>query len=101
MQNTRRRGLYQPYSNIIYGVGSTSGAALGGAMAEFLGWRWEFGVQVPVLAICLGVSLLAIPHDIGLQERSKGMCKALQEFDLNGSVLLTISTTSIILGLVS
>jgi MFS family permease len=33
------RGAYQSYINIIFGVGSALGAALGGAIADHLGWR--------------------------------------------------------------
>lgn len=39
------RGVYQSYINIVYGLGSALGVAAGGAMADTLGWRWEFGVQ--------------------------------------------------------
>jgi Na+/melibiose symporter-like transporter len=39
------RGIYQSYINIVYGLGSALGVATGGAMADHLGWRWEFGVQ--------------------------------------------------------
>lgn len=39
------RGIYQSYLNILFGLGSALGAASGGAMADHLGWRWEFGVQ--------------------------------------------------------
>lgn len=35
-----RRGAYQSYINMVYGLGSTLGAALGGFMADYLGWRW-------------------------------------------------------------
>lgn len=70
-------------------------------MAETLGWRWEFGVQVPVMLLCLGISIVAIPGDIGLQDRSKGIWVAIKEFDGKGSVLLATSTTALILGLVS
>ncbi|KND91749.1 Multidrug resistance protein fnx1 [Tolypocladium ophioglossoides CBS 100239] len=94
-----RRGVYQSYSSIIYGVGCALGAALGGIMAETLGWRWEFGVQVPVMLLSLGVSIVAIPGDIGLQGSSKGIWVAIKEFDGKGSVLLVTSTTALILGL--
>lgn len=39
------RGIYQSYINIFFGLGAALGAATGGAMADNLGWRWEFGVQ--------------------------------------------------------
>ncbi|KAJ4864796.1 major facilitator superfamily domain-containing protein [Trichoderma breve] len=93
------RGNYQSYVNMSFGTGAALGAALGGAMAEALGWRWEFGVQIPPLLLCIAVVVLVIPDDIGLKGPRKGFREALGEFDFKGSALLTVSTTSAILGL--
>lgn len=97
----RRRGTYQSYVTANFGAGSALGAALGGAMAEALGWRWEFGVQVPALLLCMAMSAVVIPDDIGLQGPRRGILDAMRRFDFTGSALLTVSTTSAILGLVS
>jgi predicted MFS family arabinose efflux permease len=70
-------------------------------MAEALGWRWEFGIQIPPLLLCVAVSLVVIPDDLGLKGPRRRVADALREFDYKGSMLLTISTTSAILGLVS
>lgn len=70
-------------------------------MAEMLGWRWEFGVQVPVLVLCLGICLVVIPGNLGLEERSNSAWDALRGFDFKGSVLLALCTSSLIIGLVS
>ncbi|KAG5951433.1 hypothetical protein E4U53_003109 [Claviceps sorghi] len=95
-----RRGSYQSYMNMIYGAGSALGAAIGGAMAEALGWRWEFGVQLPPLVLCLAVSAIAIPPGLGVQGGApKSMWTALREFDTKGSLLLTVSVSFLILGL--
>ncbi|KAL3951701.1 hypothetical protein ACCO45_013418 [Purpureocillium lilacinum] len=94
-----KRGLYQPYTNIVYGGGCALGAALGGVMAETLGWRWEFGVQVPFLLLCIGISSVVIPEGMGLRGPSKGAWNAIKEFDGRGSVLLATATTALILGL--
>lgn len=96
----RRRGAYQSYINVTYGVGSALGAALGGAMAEALGWRWEFGVQIPPLVLCIGVAAIAIPAELGIAEERKGVWQALREFDAKGSLLLTAAICFLILGLV-
>ncbi|CAM1511369.1 Fc.00g088820.m01.CDS01 [Cosmosporella sp. VM-42] len=93
------RGAYQSYINANYGVGSALGAAVGGAMADYLGWRWEFGVQVPPLVICMGIAWVAIPNDLGIQGERKGVWRALREFDAKGSLLLTTSISFLILGL--
>ena len=88
--------------NATYGAGAMMGAALGGAMADYLGWRWEFGVQVPLLVVCLVVSILVIPDDIGLYGKKKQTLReALRRFDFKGSFLMSTSVTFLILGLVS
>ncbi|GJN80882.1 hypothetical protein PLIIFM63780_004412 [Purpureocillium lilacinum] len=97
-----RRGAYQSFINVTFGVGSALGSALGGAMAEALGWRWEFGVQIPPLLLCIGVSAVAIPADLGVVEcgrERKGVWAALREFDARGSLLLTGAISFLILGL--
>lgn len=97
------RGTYQSYLNIVYGIGSTLGAATGGAIADHLGWRWEFGVQVPAIVICLCISIICVPDDLGLVggARRKTVWEATKTFDFKGSILLTTSLTFLILGLVS
>ncbi|CCF39204.1 vacuolar basic amino acid transporter 1 [Colletotrichum higginsianum] len=84
---------------MIYGVGSALGAALGGAMADHLGWRWEFGVQVPPLILCCVIAVIAVPSDLGLVGKRETFVQALKAFDFKGSILLTTSITFFVLGL--
>ncbi|KAL3427263.1 hypothetical protein PVAG01_00772 [Phlyctema vagabunda] len=95
------RGAYQSYINIIFGLGSALGAALGGAIADHLGWRWEFGVQVPAIALSLTLACLNVPKNLGLPEgvQQKSIWEAMKVFDYWGSLLLTSSITFLILGL--
>ena len=73
----------------------------GGVLADTLGWRWEFGVQVPVVAACLVVGVFVIPDDLGLAGRKrKTVREAMRTFDVRGSVLLLGVVTCLILGLV-
>ncbi|RYP42443.1 hypothetical protein DL768_010335 [Monosporascus sp. mg162] len=94
-----RRGAYQSYINIVYGIGAAAGAALGGLMADRLGWRWEFGIQVPPLVLMLFVTAWVIPADLGLYEKRETLMEAVKAFDFAGSLLLTTSITFLILGL--
>jgi MFS family permease len=86
---------------MVYGVASTSGAALGGFLAENLGWRAEFGIQVPPLLLCVGVSAITIPGDLGMSERThkQTVIQAMKQFDFKGSFFLTTSITFLILSL--
>ncbi|KAF3357266.1 Peptidyl-prolyl cis-trans isomerase-like 1 [Verticillium dahliae VDG1] len=99
MVTIEARGEYQSYLNITYGIGSALGAALGGAMADHLGWRWEFGIQVLPILVCVLVAFLAVPHDLGIVGKRETFLEALQAFDSRGSLLLTMSITSLVLGL--
>ncbi|TVY34972.1 putative transporter [Lachnellula subtilissima] len=95
------RGVYQSYINIVFGVGSALGAALGGAIADHLGWRWEFGIQVPALVFCLCIACFTVPKNLGLADgvQKKSVWEAMKVFDYIGSSLLTLSITFLILGL--
>ncbi|ORY65206.1 major facilitator superfamily domain-containing protein [Pseudomassariella vexata] len=94
-----RRGTYQSYANVVYGLASASGAAFGGLMADTLGWRWEFGVQVFPLLISLVICVFTIPKDLGLYVDRESFFQAMKAFDFSGSGCLTMSTTFLILGL--
>jgi predicted MFS family arabinose efflux permease len=97
------RGKYQSYINIVYGVASALGAATGGAIADGLGWRWEFGIQVPYIFICLLAACFTLPMNLGLKdgEAKESFSAAMKAFDYRGSLLLTSSLSFLILGLVS
>ncbi|KAF3055639.1 Vacuolar membrane amino acid uptake transporter fnx2 [Daldinia childiae] len=94
-----RRGSYQSYINVVYGLASALGAALGGLMADSLGWRWEFGIQVLPIILCFVVAYYGIPGDLGLQDKHQSFKEGMKTFDFKGSILLTISTTFLILGI--
>ncbi|KAI1082694.1 major facilitator superfamily domain-containing protein [Whalleya microplaca] len=96
----KRRPTYQSYLNLMFGLGAASGAALGGVMADKLGWRWEFGIQVIPIGLCLAIAVLGIPADLGLQTgKAKTFAEAMKTFDHLGSLLLITSVTFLILGL--
>ncbi len=98
----RQRGAYQSYLNMVYGVASAAGAALGGLMADRLGWRWEFGIQVFPIVLTLCVTAWVVPADLGIVPggRRETLAEAVRAFDFAGSALLTTSITFLILGLV-
>lgn len=46
----RERGVWQGYLNIIFAAGTSTGAPLGGLLADSVGWRWS--VAPPSNALC-------------------------------------------------
>ncbi|KAF1985165.1 MFS general substrate transporter [Aulographum hederae CBS 113979] len=98
------RGGYLSFLNLASGVGSSLGAAMGGFLAETLGWRWEFGIQVPAIALCVVVAYFSTPPALGpmlsrTSQVSQTFVETLLSFDLAGSALLTSSVTFLILAL--
>ncbi|KFY17823.1 hypothetical protein V492_00352 [Pseudogymnoascus sp. VKM F-4246] len=89
------------YINIVYGLGSALGVATGGAMADHLGWRWEFGIQVPALVLILATSCIFVPRGLGLSDNkeNESFLTAMKTFDYKGSLVLTAGTTFLILSL--
>ena len=70
-------------------------------MADYLGWRFEFGVQVIPLLIGIVIAYIAIPENLGLYGKDREpVLTAMRNFDFRGSALLTSSITFLILGLV-
>jgi len=97
----RIRGAYQSYINMAFGAGAMLGAGLGGMMADYLGWRWEFGVQVPVIMLVFVASIFALPDGLGLHGRqAQTVWEGMKNFDFKGSFLMIAAVTFLILGLV-
>jgi MFS family permease len=89
-----KRGIYQAINNLTLGIGATLGASLGGIIADNLGWRWAFFLQLPLAAfgICVGVVSIKNPRTIRVGDR-------LQQLDYPGSVLLVLGLTILLTGL--
>ena len=58
----RKRGMYQALQNCIYGFGAIAGASFGGSIADHIGWRWCFLLQVPVSVLALAVGYFVIKN---------------------------------------
>jgi len=72
--------------------GAAAGVLLGGVFTQYLGWRWNFFVNVPV-GIGVGLSGLRIlPRHIGEEQRTV-------KLDLPGAALATIGLISLVYGL--
>ncbi|KAL9088900.1 MAG: hypothetical protein Q9165_005957 [Trypethelium subeluteriae] len=96
------RGVFQSYLNLFFGAGSAAGAAFGGFLCDRLGWRWTFGMQVPVVAVVMILSAFTIPSSLGphlARNSDKTARQLIANFDITGSILLTLTVGLLILGL--
>lgn len=72
--------------------GAAAGVLLGGILTQYLDWRWNFFVNVPVgIAVVLGAMAL-LPHHLGEEGKKKSL-------DLPGAVLATSGLMTLVYGL--
>jgi MFS family permease len=96
----RERGMYQAAQNVLHGFGSICGASLGGLIADTIGWRWCFFLQVPVSAFALLVGHLVIKRTAAPHSPSYGgIWELWKKVDLLGSLLLILGLSSQLAGL--
>ncbi|HZP55885.1 MAG TPA: DHA2 family efflux MFS transporter permease subunit [Candidatus Saccharimonadales bacterium] len=72
--------------------GAAAGVLLGGVLTQYLSWRWNFFVNVPVGIAVVFVSIRMLPHHIGEEHKKATL-------DLPGAVLATSGLMSIVYGL--
>jgi EmrB/QacA subfamily drug resistance transporter len=72
--------------------GAAVGVLLGGVLTQYLDWRWNFFVNVPVGIMVVLAGLRLLPHHIG--EEKKRL-----KLDLPGAVLGTAGLMSLVYGL--
>lgn len=89
----QRRGLYQAANNVWFGVGSALGASLGGVIAQAIGWRYVFLLQVPIslTAVLGGFFLIKDPEVMPLPRGAS--------VDVLGATSLVLAVSSLLLAL--
>jgi MFS family permease len=90
--------MYQAMQNGIWGLGGISGASLGGAIADKIGWRWCFLLQVPVSIFALFVGAIAVKNQAGnlFEDGIKAVWKRV---DFTGALFLVLAISVQLLGL--
>ncbi|KAK2742810.1 hypothetical protein FQN57_005101 [Myotisia sp. PD_48] len=90
------RGKWQGYNNIVYATGAGLGAPLGGALADTLGWRWSFLLQVPITLIAFFNVLLTLKEQRSLDINWKSN---IRNIDFMGALLLVGAISTLYIGM--
>jgi MFS family permease len=92
----RERGKWQGYINIVFAAGASSGAPLGGLLADSIGWRWAFIGQGP---ICL-VAFIAVSLALNLPKRDDSHWKKkFARIDFLGAAVLISAVFTLLVAL--
>ncbi|KAF2727084.1 MFS general substrate transporter [Polyplosphaeria fusca] len=92
----RRRGMYQALQNGVFGFGAIAGASFGGSIADSIGWRWCFLLQVPISAMALVLGYLVVKNPLELHPTWK---EIRAKVDFSGSFLLVTGVSIQLVGL--
>ncbi|KAL4966322.1 MDR family MFS transporter [Aspergillus stella-maris] len=95
----QRRGMYQAAQNVLHGFGSICGASLGGSIANTIGWRWCFLLQVPVSIFALIVGRIVIPKPEKPSPAFASGTSVWKQVDLTGALLLILGLSVQLVGL--
>ncbi|KAJ2912592.1 hypothetical protein MD484_g7815, partial [Candolleomyces efflorescens] len=92
----RSRGTWQGVLNIIWASGNATGASLGGYLADTIGWRWAFLIQVPLAFFAFG----AVSVSLRLPARESGdFYTKLRRVDFTGAITLVTTILLLLIGL--
>ncbi|KAK4093087.1 hypothetical protein Purlil1_2244 [Purpureocillium lilacinum] len=95
----RKRGMYQAMQNGIFGFGAIAGASFGGTIADHIGWRWCFLLQVPVSVMAFVVGWLVLKNQSGGFSLNDGLGAAWKRVDVSGALLLVAAISIQLVGL--
>ena len=90
----RRRGVWQGFGNISFGVGAGVGGVFGGWINDVWGWRNAFLIQVPLTVVSGLLAWFLI--DIPIKQIEKSAWKRI---DVMGAVTLVATLLLLLLGL--
>lgn len=85
----RFQGRVQARVSMVFGGGAAAAPLVGGAITQYLGWRWCFFANLPALLVCL-YELTRLP---ALEPRGK------LSIDWKGAVFLTLFSCPLLLAL--
>ncbi|KAF8735581.1 hypothetical protein AX14_001833 [Amanita brunnescens Koide BX004] len=93
----RDRGTWQGVLGVIFASGSAIGAPLGGFLADNIGWRWAFLIQVPICV--LAIASVALALHLPATNKSTSLSANIKRIDIGGAITLVLTVFFLLYGL--
>ncbi|KAL8715818.1 MAG: hypothetical protein Q9220_000485 [cf. Caloplaca sp. 1 TL-2023] len=90
----RKRGLWQGFGNVVYGVGAGLGGVFGGWINDVWGWRVAFLIQVPSTVLSGILIFFTVRIPVKSSDRSTW-----KRIDFLGAVTLIVTLMLLLLGI--
>ncbi|KAJ7176127.1 MFS general substrate transporter [Mycena crocata] len=99
----KSRGLYQGFTNLLFGLGGAIGGPLGGWLGDTIGWRAAFFCQSPFLLFGVLLLYLKVREPPSLltasEDPNSGVLAKLKRIDYAGSLCLVSALLTFLIGL--
>jgi MFS family permease len=91
----RVRGFYLGLTGMVWGVASAVGPLLGGALTQYVSWRWNWWVNLP----CLEFPFVVLYFCLRVHNPRTSLLRGIQAIDWFGTGAALGLSTMILLGL--
>ncbi|KAI0594713.1 major facilitator superfamily domain-containing protein [Biscogniauxia sp. FL1348] len=95
----RKRGMYQALQNGMFGFGAICGASFGGSIADNIGWRWCFFLQVPISVVALVLGWMVVKNPRNDLVGGASFQEIWKRVDFSGALLLVVAISTQLVGL--
>ncbi|RDW79839.1 hypothetical protein BP6252_04477 [Coleophoma cylindrospora] len=91
----RDRGLFLGLTGVVWSLASGAGPLLGGALTEYVSWRWNWWINLPISGFAFGV----LYFSLHVHNPRTSFLQGAKAIDWLGTVLILGLTLMILLGL--
>ncbi|TDZ13668.1 Efflux pump FUS6 [Colletotrichum orbiculare MAFF 240422] len=92
----RQRGYFMSIVLLIYALGLGTGPLIGGSLAQHVGWRWVFYINLPIGGTSLGLLYLLLKVK---DDKTTPLKDKIKNIDYVGNTIIIASTISVLYAL--
>ncbi|RJE25667.1 resistance protein [Aspergillus sclerotialis] len=89
--------VYRSYVNVIQTLGRSCGGAVGGYLAQTIGWRWAFLGQAPLVFVAYWLVDSKLPNTTARQSDSRSTWNKFKRIDIAGAISMSLGIGSALL----